>query len=101
LTTKSKDCARNAGAAERIHVAAAGHRHRHADWIVSSDSEVSVQQVLGATASLIDHFDCGASLFGKQGKFRRVVNAVQIGRSSGCGLACLTAHIRNAPTTPA
>lgn len=40
--------------------------------IVSSDSEVSVRQVLGPTTSLIGHFDCGASLFGKHRKFRRV-----------------------------
>ncbi|MDI1266682.1 MAG: HAD hydrolase-like protein [bacterium] len=40
--------------------------------IVSSDSEISVRQVLGSTASLIGHFDCGASLFGKHWKFRRV-----------------------------
>ena len=40
--------------------------------IVSSDSEASVRQVLGPTASLITRFDCGAALFGKHWKFRRV-----------------------------
>jgi len=40
--------------------------------IVSSDSEASVRQVLGPTTSLITRFDCGAALFGKHWKFRRV-----------------------------
>jgi phosphoglycolate phosphatase len=40
--------------------------------IVSSDSEASVRQVLGTANSLITCFDCGAALFGKHWKFRRV-----------------------------
>jgi phosphoglycolate phosphatase len=40
--------------------------------IVSSDSEASVRQVLGPAAALIARFDCGASLFGKHHKFKRV-----------------------------
>lgn len=40
--------------------------------IVSSDSEASVRQVLGPSAALISRFDCGASLFGKHHKFKRV-----------------------------
>jgi phosphoglycolate phosphatase len=40
--------------------------------IVSSDSEASVRLVLGPTASLITRFDCGAAVFGKHRKFRRV-----------------------------
>jgi len=40
--------------------------------IVSSDSEASVRQVLGPAAALITRFDCGASLFGKHHKFKRV-----------------------------
>lgn len=40
--------------------------------IVSSDSEASVRQVLGPATRLINRFDCGASLFGKHWKFRRV-----------------------------
>jgi phosphoglycolate phosphatase len=42
--------------------------------IVSSDSDASVRQVLGASAGLITRFDCGASIFGKQRKFRRVAS---------------------------
>ena len=40
--------------------------------IVSSDSEESVRRVLGPMASLISRFDCGAAVFGKHRKFRRV-----------------------------
>jgi phosphoglycolate phosphatase len=40
--------------------------------IVSSDSEASVRQVLGPTAAKINRFDCGAAMFGKYWKFRRV-----------------------------
>ena len=47
--------------------------------IVSSDSEASVRQVLGPSAALISRFDCGASLFGKHHKIKRV--ARQLGTS--------------------
>jgi phosphoglycolate phosphatase len=40
--------------------------------IVSSDTEASVRQVLGPASSLITRFDCGAAIFGKHWKFRRV-----------------------------
>ncbi len=40
--------------------------------IVSSDSEASVRLVLGPTANSITCFDCGAAVFGKHWKFRRV-----------------------------
>ena len=46
--------------------------------IVSSDSEASVRQVLGPTASLIARFDCGAALFGKHWKFRRVARRLGV-----------------------
>jgi len=40
--------------------------------IVSSDSEASVRKVLGSDARLITRLDCGAAMFGKHWKFRRV-----------------------------
>src|SRR2546429_7016701 len=40
--------------------------------IVSSDSEASVRQVLGPATAHITRFDCGAAIFGKHWKFRRV-----------------------------
>ena len=45
--------------------------------IVSSDSEASVRLVLGTTASLITRFDCGAAVFGKHWKFRRVARKLE------------------------
>lgn len=42
--------------------------------IVSSDNESNVRRVLGPdNAALIAHYACGASLFGKAAKFRRVL----------------------------
>ena len=40
--------------------------------IVSSDSEASVRQVLGPATAHITRFDCGAAIFSKHWKFRRV-----------------------------
>jgi len=42
--------------------------------LVSSDNEANARDMLGdANAALISHFACGASLFGKAAKFRRVM----------------------------
>lgn len=41
--------------------------------LVSSDSEANARRQLGQLAGLFSHFDCGASVFGKAAKFRRVV----------------------------
>jgi phosphoglycolate phosphatase len=41
--------------------------------LVSSDNETNARRQLGDAATLFSHFDCGASLFGKATKFRRVV----------------------------
>lgn len=60
--------------------------------IVSSDSEASVRQVLGQQSAMIHHFDCGASIFGKHRKFRRVA------RRFGAGAAetiCIGDEIRD------
>ena len=46
--------------------------------IVSSDSEASVRQVLGPTTTQITLFDCGATLFGKHWKFRRVARKLGV-----------------------
>jgi phosphoglycolate phosphatase len=46
--------------------------------IVSSDSEASVRQGLGPATSLITRFDCGAALFGKHWKFRRVARRLGV-----------------------
>lgn len=38
--------------------------------IVSSNGEDTVRRVLGTSSALVDHYDCGVSLFGKAAKFR-------------------------------
>lgn len=44
--------------------------------VVSSNSRANVERVLGpGTASMIAHWNCGASLFGKASKIRSVVKA--------------------------
>jgi phosphoglycolate phosphatase len=42
--------------------------------LVTSDHEVNARRQLGDSAGLIAHYDCGASLFGKAAKFRRIVS---------------------------
>jgi phosphoglycolate phosphatase len=41
--------------------------------LVSSDSEANARRQLGELTALFSHFDCGASIFGKAAKFRRIV----------------------------
>lgn len=41
--------------------------------LVSSDREPNARQQLGANAALFAHFACGAAMFGKAQKFRRVL----------------------------
>ena len=44
--------------------------------LVSSDREANVRRQLGApVAALFQHFECGASLFGKPAKFNRVTKS--------------------------
>jgi phosphoglycolate phosphatase len=49
--------------------------------LVSSDSEANARALLGEAAALFSHFDCGASLFGKAAKFRRVVRRAGVAPS--------------------
>src|SRR6185312_10633256 len=47
--------------------------------MVSSDDETNVRLMLGdANAALISHFACGASLFGKASKFKRVMREADV-----------------------
>jgi phosphoglycolate phosphatase len=45
--------------------------------LVSSDSEANARVKLGEAASLFDHYDCSASIFGKAAKKRAAVDAAQ------------------------
>jgi|SRR5690242_13960629 phosphoglycolate phosphatase len=75
--------------------------------LVTSDSEANARTQLGEAAALFSHFDCGASLFGKAAKFRRVVRraglkpaqAIAIGdeirdieAARAAGIACGAVH---------
>jgi phosphoglycolate phosphatase len=56
--------------------------------VVSSNSEAVVRQVLGpALSECVHDFDCGAAIFGKASKFRRVVRRAGVvpGRAVGIG----------------
>lgn len=47
--------------------------------VVTSNSEENVRAVLGErNASLVRHFECGASMFGKKAKFRKLLAATGI-----------------------
>ncbi len=47
--------------------------------IVSSNSEATIRSILGAElAGLVDHYGCGAAIFGKAAKFKAVVKAARI-----------------------
>lgn len=46
--------------------------------LVTSDSEENARLQLGDCAALFSDFDCGASLFGKAAKFRRVVRRTRL-----------------------
>lgn len=48
--------------------------------LVTSDSEVNAREKLGASATLFQHFDCAASVFGKPAKFRRVIRRAGVER---------------------
>jgi len=47
--------------------------------IVSSNSEATIRSILGAElAGLVDHYGCGAAIFGKAAKFKAVVKAARV-----------------------
>jgi phosphoglycolate phosphatase len=53
--------------------------------VVSSDHEANARRQLGDSAALVSHFDCGASLFGKAARFRRVMK--RAGLAPGAAIA--------------
>ena len=49
--------------------------------IVSSNSEATIRSILGPDlAGLVDHYGCGAAIFGKAAKFKAVVKASRIAK---------------------
>jgi phosphoglycolate phosphatase len=47
--------------------------------LVSSDNEANARAQLGPSAGLFSFFECGASIFGKAAKFRRVLRRAGVG----------------------
>lgn len=45
----------------------------HSVAIVTSNSEENVRAILRAHSSLVDHWECGASLFGKKNKLKKLL----------------------------
>ena len=54
--------------------------------LVSSDSEANARRQLSDAAALFSQFDCGASLFGKAAKFRRVVKRAGVSPSQAISI---------------
>lgn len=46
--------------------------------VVSSNGEETVRRVLGASAALVDHYACDASLFGKAAGFRKLQRKLKL-----------------------
>ena len=62
--------------------------------MVSSNGEDVIRRVLGPHVSaLVDDFECGAALFGKAGKFRRVVRRAAVARALTVGVGDETRDI--------
>jgi phosphoglycolate phosphatase len=50
--------------------------------IVSSNSEATIRSILGPDlAGLVDHYGCGAAIFGKAAKFKAVVKAAGVAKA--------------------
>jgi len=61
--------------------------------LVSSNSAANVRRILGPeAAALIEHYACGASLFGKAGKFRKVVKRARV---KPCEALCIGDETRD------
>jgi phosphoglycolate phosphatase len=61
--------------------------------LVSSNSEANVRRILGPEcAALIEHYACGASLFGKAAKFRKVLRRA---RAKPCDAVCIGDETRD------
>jgi phosphoglycolate phosphatase len=64
--------------------------------LVSSDSEANARRLLGESAAHFSWFDCGASIFGKAAKFRRVVRRAGIAPAQAISIGDETRDIEAA-----
>lgn len=62
--------------------------------VVSSNSRANIERVLGTgSAALIDHYGCGASLFGKRPLLRRIARAAGVAHGQ---VLCIGDELRDA-----
>ncbi|HZW13989.1 MAG TPA: HAD hydrolase-like protein [Noviherbaspirillum sp.] len=62
--------------------------------VVTSNTEANVRAILGDTyVPLVRHFECGASMFGKKAKFRKLVKAAGVAPGR---ILCVGDEIRDA-----
>jgi phosphoglycolate phosphatase len=54
--------------------------------LVSSDNDANARRQLGEAAPLFSWFDCGASLFGKAAKFRRILKRSAVGAAQAIAI---------------
>ncbi len=64
--------------------------------LVSSDSEANARAQLGTAASLFSHVDCGASIFGKPAKFRRILKRAAVNAAQAIAIGDETRDIEAA-----
>ncbi|WP_454619172.1 HAD hydrolase-like protein [Bradyrhizobium cenepequi] len=64
--------------------------------LVSSDSEANARRLLGEAAAHFSWFDCGASIFGKATKFRRVLKRAGVAPSQAISIGDETRDIEAA-----
>jgi phosphoglycolate phosphatase len=64
--------------------------------LVSSDSEVNARVKLSEAASLFDHYDCSASIFGKAAKFRRILRCATVDAAQAIAIGDETRDIEAA-----
>jgi phosphoglycolate phosphatase len=61
--------------------------------VVSSNSAANVRRILGPeAAALVEHYACGAALFGKAARFRRVVRKAKV---QPCETLCIGDETRD------
>jgi phosphoglycolate phosphatase len=67
--------------------------------LVSSDSNGNVRRLLGKSAALFSDFECGAAIFGKAAKFRRIVKRAGVDAAQAIAIGDETRDIEAARDT--
>jgi phosphoglycolate phosphatase len=67
--------------------------------LVSSDSNANVRRVLGKSAALFNDFECGAAIFGKAAKFRRILKRAGVDAAQAIAIGDETRDLEAARET--